>query len=120
MGLVAERFLAARGVEPRIADPERDSLDLVPAHDGARSAEELIALVDAAVARGGWLVLLFHGVGGDHMPASSTAHTALVRHLAANASSIWTDSFGAVAAHVSAWRNARPAAQPPAVQPAAD
>jgi peptidoglycan/xylan/chitin deacetylase (PgdA/CDA1 family) len=106
-GLVAERFLAARGVEPRIADPERDSLGLVPAHDGARSAEELIALVDGAVASGGWLVILFHGIGADHLPASSAAHTALLRHLARNAGSIWTERFGAVAGHVEAQRSAR-------------
>jgi len=111
MGLVADRFLAARGVEPRIADPERDPLSLVPAHDGARSAEELIALVDGAVASGGWLVLLFHGVGADHMPASGAAHTALVRHLARNAGSIWTERFGAVAGHVKAQRAAGDATQ---------
>jgi peptidoglycan/xylan/chitin deacetylase (PgdA/CDA1 family) len=106
VGLVAERFLAARGVEPRIADPRRDPLTLVPAHDGAKSCDELIALVEGAAAEGGWLVLLFHGVGGDHMAVERDVHTALADHLARNRSRIWTERFGAVAAHVRAWREA--------------
>jgi peptidoglycan/xylan/chitin deacetylase (PgdA/CDA1 family) len=100
VGLVADRFLAARGVEPRIADPWRDPLELVPALDGAKSAHELVALVDAAVAAGGWLVLLFHGVGGDHLPVDGAAHAALIEHLAQRRDSVWTERFGGVAAHV--------------------
>jgi hypothetical protein len=98
--LVAERFLAARGVEPRIADPWCDPLELVPALDGARSPDELVALVERAVAQGGWLVLLFHGVGGDHLPVDGEAHTALIEHLARRRDQVWTESFGGVAAHV--------------------
>ena len=103
--LVTERFLAARGVEPRIADPWRDPLELVPAHDGAKSPEELVALVERAVAEGGWLVLLFHGVGGDHLPVRSEAHAALIEHLARRTDSVWTERFGTVAAHVYAQRS---------------
>lgn len=99
-GLVEQRFLAARGVEPRVADPRRDALGLIPAHDGAKTADELIALVEQAVNEGGWLVLLFHGVGGDHLPASREAHAALAEYLARNAERVWTERFGAVAAHV--------------------
>jgi peptidoglycan-N-acetylglucosamine deacetylase len=106
VGLVAERFVAARGVEPRVADPLRDPLWLVPAHDGAKSADELISLVERAVTEGGWLVLLFHGVGGDHLPAEREAHMALAEHLAKNQHRVWTDRFGAVAAHVRAHREA--------------
>jgi hypothetical protein len=101
-GLVDERFLAARGVEPRVADPWRDALGLIPAHDGAKTAEELIALVEQAVTEGGWLVFLFHGVGGDHLPASRAAHAALAEYLASNTDRVWTERFGAVAAHVHA------------------
>jgi peptidoglycan/xylan/chitin deacetylase (PgdA/CDA1 family) len=102
--LVAQRFVAARGVEPRIADPERDPLWLVPAHDGARRADELIALVERALAEGGWLVLLFHGVGADHMAVEREAHRALLEHLARRRDAIWTDCFGTVASHVRARR----------------
>jgi peptidoglycan/xylan/chitin deacetylase (PgdA/CDA1 family) len=100
VGLVAERFLAARGVEPRVADPWRDPLELVPALDGAKSPGELVALVERAIAEGGWLVLLFHGVGGDHLPVDAEAHAALIEHLAQRRSQVWTESFGGVAAHV--------------------
>jgi peptidoglycan/xylan/chitin deacetylase (PgdA/CDA1 family) len=100
VGLVAERFLAARGVEARVADPWRDPLELVPAVDGAKSPDELVALVEGAIAKGGWLVLLFHGVGGDHLPVDAGAHTALIEHLAQQREHVWTESFGGVAAHV--------------------
>jgi peptidoglycan/xylan/chitin deacetylase (PgdA/CDA1 family) len=105
VGLVRERFLAARGVEPRVADPQRDPLFLVPAHDGAKRPEELIALCERAVDEGGWLVLLFHGVGGDHLPVELSAHTALAEYLARQSGRVWTERFGAVAAHVSAERS---------------
>jgi peptidoglycan/xylan/chitin deacetylase (PgdA/CDA1 family) len=108
--LVDERFFAARGVESRIADPRSDSLALVPAIDGARPAGELVALVERAVAERGWLVLLFHGVGGDHLPVEGSAHTALLEHLARRQSSVWTDTFGAVAAHVRQRRSSQPRA----------
>jgi peptidoglycan/xylan/chitin deacetylase (PgdA/CDA1 family) len=104
--LVDERFFAARGVESRIADPARDPLGLVPAIDGAKTPEELIALVERARSEGGWLVLLFHGVGGDHLPVELTAHSALLDYLVHD-DAIWTDTFGAVAAHVRDQRSAR-------------
>jgi peptidoglycan/xylan/chitin deacetylase (PgdA/CDA1 family) len=98
--LVAERFLAARGVESRLADPWRDPLSLIPAVDGARPGEELIARVDDAIARGGWLVLLFHGVGSDHMAVERAAHTTLLQHLTRRHDVVWTERFGTVAARV--------------------
>ena len=98
--LVAERFLAARGVESRIADPRRDALSLVPACDGARPAEELIAQVEGALATGGWLVLLFHGIGGDHLAVDRAAHATLLAYLERRGDEVWTERFGTVAAHV--------------------
>jgi peptidoglycan/xylan/chitin deacetylase (PgdA/CDA1 family) len=102
VGLVSELFVAARGVEARIADPARDPLTLVPAFDGAKSGDELARLLDAAEASGGWLVLLFHGVGGDHLPVSLEAHDALLAELERRRGRLWTERFGTVAAHVAA------------------
>ncbi len=102
--LVSERFLAARGVEARVADPWSDALEQVPAIDGARAAAELLQLVDQAEAAGGWLVLLFHGVGGDHLPVALEAHEALLEQLANRRGAIWTETFRNVAAYVSACR----------------
>jgi sialate O-acetylesterase len=104
VGVVSELFVAARGIDARVADPARDSLDLVPACDGAKSAEELVAMVEAAEESGGWLVLLFHGVGGDHLSVSLEAHEALLDHLSRRRDRLWTERFGAVAAHVRAAR----------------
>jgi peptidoglycan/xylan/chitin deacetylase (PgdA/CDA1 family) len=102
--LVSELFAAARGVEARVADPVHDSLHLVPAHDGAKSGRELIELVEEAEAAGGWLVFLFHGVGGDHMAVTLDAHGALLEHLARRGDALWTERFARVAAHVRAER----------------
>jgi peptidoglycan/xylan/chitin deacetylase (PgdA/CDA1 family) len=109
--IVSEMFLAARGVEPRLADPWKDPLELVPAFDGARQASELIELCDRAEAAGGWLVLLFHGVGADHLAVTLEAHEALVQHLARRGDALWTASFRAVAGHVRSCRAARDVAQ---------
>lgn len=106
--LVNERFLAARGVQARVADPWRDALEQVPAIDGARTAEELCQLLDEAEATGGWLVLLFHGVGGDHLAVALEAHEALLEQLTKRRGAIWTETFRNVAAHVSACRANRP------------
>jgi peptidoglycan/xylan/chitin deacetylase (PgdA/CDA1 family) len=103
-GLVSNLFLAARGIEARVANPHRERLDLVPACDGAKPKEALVALVDRAVTEGGWLVLLFHGVGGDYISVSLDAHEALLNYLGQRRDTIWTETFGAVAAHVRAQR----------------
>jgi len=100
MPIVSELFLAARGVEPKIADPWHDSLELIPAFDGARAPSELIDLCEQAEATGGWLVLLFHGVGADHLAVTLEAHAALVEHLGRRRESLWTESFRNVASHV--------------------
>ena len=102
--LVSELFLAARGVEPRIADPWSDALELVPAFDGSRALSELLELCEQAEATGGWLVLLFHGVGGDHLAVSLEAHAALLEHLGRRRDSLWTESFRNVASHVRSQR----------------
>ncbi|HEU4581389.1 MAG TPA: polysaccharide deacetylase family protein [Polyangiaceae bacterium] len=98
--IVSELFLAARGVQARLADPWLDSLQELPAFDGAREARELIALCERAEAEGAWLVLLFHGVGGDHLAVSAQAHAALLEHLAQRRDALWTESFRNVARHV--------------------
>jgi len=105
--LVQQMFLAARGVEPRIANPELEPFDLIPAYDGARSGDELIALVDQAVQQRGWLVLLFHGVGGDHLAVERSDHQRLLEHLQKRRGEVWTDRFGAVASHLASQRGAR-------------
>lgn len=57
------------------------------------TGKELIAIVQAAAARGGMANIIFHGIGGDHLQVASKAHTELVSYLAANRAIYWTDTY---------------------------
>ncbi|HZU82144.1 MAG TPA: polysaccharide deacetylase family protein [Polyangiaceae bacterium] len=103
--LAEQVFLAARGVGSTIADPRTEPLGNIPGIGGdGKTGDELIALVRAAAARSGWLVLLFHGVGGDYLTVDAASHDQLLAYLDANRQTVWTDTFGAVARHVAAAR----------------
>ncbi|HXX65636.1 MAG TPA: polysaccharide deacetylase family protein [Polyangiaceae bacterium] len=105
VGLTEKYFLASRGLGGTVADPRTDPLASIPAVSGdGKSGAELIAMVRAAVERSGWLVLVFHGVGGDYLTVDAGAHDALLAYLDANRSTVWTDTFGAVAARIAAQR----------------
>ncbi|MBS7455562.1 polysaccharide deacetylase family protein [Coralloluteibacterium stylophorae] len=99
---VRAEFVAIKYGRGAVA-PDMDSLDpwavTIEAPVGASGAD-LIALVDAAVARGTMLNLTFHGIGGDHLGVSTEAHEQLLAHLAAHRDSIWTDTFLAIMRHV--------------------
>lgn len=75
------------------------------------SGQQLIALVKDAVARGGFVALTFHGVGGDYLSVTREAHEALLRYLAANRKLVWTDTYLKIAtwrqAHKETHENAR-------------
>jgi len=101
--LVAELFVAGRGVGDRVADPNTDPLEQIPAIDGAQPGSALVELVDAAVRQGGWLVLVFHGVGGDYLSVTAQAHETLLKNLA-DRDDVWTAPFGTVGRHVAASR----------------
>jgi hypothetical protein len=84
--LVRELFPAARcgGVDAQdlpVGPPDRHRVRGV-AGDGL-SLPELWNVVDIAVARGAWLVLVFHGVGGGHhMSVASDVFSDLCKRLA--------------------------------------
>jgi peptidoglycan/xylan/chitin deacetylase (PgdA/CDA1 family) len=98
-------FLAARIGEDRIAADVR-ALDpmLVPSWMVQDvTGEQMIAFVKKAVDAGGLAVFMFHGVGGGHsINISREAHQQLLAWLAANRQTVWTDTFRAVMAHVTA------------------
>jgi len=102
--LIEAQFLAARGVSPRLADPERLSLAEVPSVMGNVGARELISWVERAQASGGWIVFTFHGVGGDHLPVQAEAHDALLSYLEQHSRSVWTERFGTIAGYLLAAR----------------
>ena len=64
------------------------------------TGKELIAMVQAAAARGGMANLIFHGIGGDHLSVSSEAHAELISYLAANRAMYWTGTYLEIMKHV--------------------
>lgn len=103
-GLVSDAFLAARGFGSEPITSPSVTLENVPTQDGAQSLEELLALVDQAEATGSWLVLAFHGVGGDYLTVDLKVHDALLASLAERRETLWTATFGEVAAHIQSHR----------------
>jgi sialate O-acetylesterase len=105
--IVAARFPAARGGGPGTAgeggnSPARVDLSEVWGADVAGwRASQLCAAVDDAITTGRWLVLVFHGVGGEHgLNVEAEDFVSLVQYLAKQHESVWTDSFINVAKHI--------------------
>lgn len=57
---------------------------------------ELIDAVKRAEPSGGFIVLGFHGVGGNHLSVPAAAHAELVAYLKAHESTIWVAPFSEV------------------------
>ena len=57
------------------------------------SGQQLIALVRQGAARGTMVNFTFHGIGGDYLTTSAEAHAELVKYLADNRKTYWTDTF---------------------------
>jgi len=101
---VAKRFVAARGVGPGLVDPLTDTFQSTPAVSADKRADGLLDLVEKTAGRGEWLVIVFHGVGGDYLRVSAETHEALLAYLDAHRSFIWTDTFVAVASYIQSHR----------------
>ena len=69
--------------------------------DGTGSAE-MIAWVKGVVRRGGTGVIVFHGVGGDHLSVTADAHRQLLDYLRAHRDEIWTAPLSEVMARAAA------------------
>ncbi len=112
--LIAARFFAARTSDSGVADPDKVNLLHVPLQDaGSKTAAQLRAMVDQAIAAKGWLVVLFHGVGAEtacpgldfnlkgcminYLTTDAAAHQALVDYLAEKQAQVWVAPFGTVA-----------------------
>jgi peptidoglycan/xylan/chitin deacetylase (PgdA/CDA1 family) len=57
------------------------------------SGKQLIALVERGAAAGTMVNFTFHGIGGDYLATSAEAHAELVKYLADNRKTYWTDTF---------------------------
>ena len=58
-----------------------------------QSGDELIALVKEAAREHELVNVLFHGIGADHLAVSVEAHEQLVKYLAENRETYWTDTY---------------------------
>src|SRR5439155_23376066 len=102
--IVRKHFVAARGTAPTFADPALEAFDNAPAVSGDKSGEELVKLVEGAVQDGAWLILMFHGVGGDFLTVNLDAHEALLAYLEHHKDAIWTDTFVRISSYVMSHR----------------
>ncbi|WP_226664982.1 polysaccharide deacetylase family protein [Microbulbifer aggregans] len=95
--VVAARFFSADGLH-RVDDPDYFRLE---AYDGAgKSAQDLIAVVEAARANNNLVGFMFHGVGGDYLSVSAEAHQALLKHLSMYPERYWVSTVRDAVAHL--------------------
>ncbi|HEY0064707.1 MAG TPA: polysaccharide deacetylase family protein [Telluria sp.] len=100
---VVSEFVAVKAGSTTTAAASMDQINpgavpvIVPV--GA-SGKELIALVEAAGAKGTMINFTFHGIGGDYLEVSTEAHQQLIDYLAAHRKQYWTDSFVNIMKHV--------------------
>ncbi|MEW6598023.1 MAG: polysaccharide deacetylase family protein [Pseudomonadota bacterium] len=104
----------ARGVWTSPDDLRADVGRIDPMHVPSRGFPEEVAgaqLIDfakEAAAGGGMAVYLFHGVGGDYLQVSDSAHRELIAWLAAHRSEVWVTTLqGALD-----WAKAHPSPKP--------
>ena len=93
---IAGEFVAMKTTGGQAVTPSMRGLDpyavTVLAPEGL-SGKELIALVREAAERGTMVNFTFHGIGGDYLVTTAEAHEELVRYLAENRQTYWTDTF---------------------------
>lgn len=88
-----------RGVSAEPADLAVDVSAMDPMHVPAKAFDadvtgaEMIAWVRQTIDGGGMAVLLFHGVGGEHLPVPAEAHAELLDWLVAHRAEVWTTTL---------------------------
>lgn len=88
-----------RGVVTTPEDLRADVSKTDPMHipaqgfDERSSASDMIRFIESARDGGGWAVLLFHGVGGDHLAVSASDHARLIEWLAHNRKDLWVTTL---------------------------
>jgi len=95
--LVAEMFLAARGVTGKYAVPGGIDLIETPCFEAPVTTEGLVSLLEKAKEDGNWVIILFHGVGGDYIAVSKEVHEGFIKYLAENRKTVYADTFGNIA-----------------------
>lgn len=109
---VKARFIAARKSPEVVADPLSVDFYAVPNLEPiGKSAEQLRAMVDDAIAKQGWIMFGYHGIGAErlscpqgnayapetcmlnHNVSAADAHLALLDYLVEKKNEVWTATF---------------------------
>ena len=102
--LIDELFVAGRGpCNNRVVDAATINFNALGHFSGdSRGFDRLRQEIDAAVASGGWIIYMIHGVGeGTHsLYIDPGVHQDLVDYLGERRDSIWTAPVGAVARYL--------------------
>ena len=79
---------------------QEQNVDATLIMPNGQTGEELIALVKEAAREHELINVLFHGIGADHLAVSVEAHEQLVKYLAENSDTYWTDTYLNIMSHV--------------------
>lgn len=92
---VKDLFIAIKGEEKQLTD----GFSSIALPDG-QSGKELINYVKKHAVNGGLIQIIFHGIGGDHLSVSDSAHRELLSFLDSNRDAYWTDTYRNIMTHV--------------------
>jgi sialate O-acetylesterase len=92
---ISDDFVAARGVEDKIMQHGKiDPYTTACFSIAGQSGDQMIGLVKRTMKENGLLVLLFHGVGGEHgLNVELKEHQKLIAFLKENQKDIWVAPF---------------------------
>ncbi len=99
-------FIAARGVKSEMLTADKiDLYNIGCFMINGQTGEQLISLVDQAIASNTLLVFLFHGVGGEHgLNVSLTAHSELLHYLKKQEKEVWVTPLLEVATAIKSYQ----------------
>ncbi|WP_145170537.1 polysaccharide deacetylase family protein [Rubripirellula lacrimiformis] len=109
--LVKERFFAARGTKVGFEVPSNGETNLFDVKTFAGNQRDVAYQLNQVTAtrdNNGWLVFMFHGVGGDHIAISADGHKEILRFLQED-DSVWVATFQEAAAWVKSKQEGKPA-----------
>lgn len=89
---------AGGGVTADMTSPDPYAVGVVFPVDA--TGADLIAQVKEAAQKGTMINFTFHGIGGDHLAASSEAHEELLKYLAKHKDIYWVDTFANIMTYV--------------------
>ncbi|PZR20734.1 MAG: chitooligosaccharide deacetylase [Flavobacterium psychrophilum] len=100
--LVKDDFVGARGVNSTYVQMKDVNLnDITAFGQSDTTAEQMISQIEEAERQGSFIVLLFHGVGGEHpLNISETEHSKLLQYLSDRENDIWVATMVDVAKYI--------------------